>query len=100
MKIQIDTIQKIIKLETNENLGIFFDYLGQILPDGLWREFKLETSSQIVWTNPIIWRDIWVRPYTTPWIPTQPWITCQTQNDIASSNSQLQLKSGVYNVEC
>lgn len=80
MKIQIDTTQKVIKLESSENLGELIETLETMLPEGLWKEFKLETNTTIAWTNPIIWRDIYVKPYINPVLPynpypTYPWIT-------------------------
>lgn len=105
MKIQIDTTQKVIKLESSENLGEFFIAIQQMLPNDLWKDFKIETNTHIVWLNPIIWRDIYVQPriqpLVVPWItqpiqpspyPATPWITCG--NDIP-----YQLQSGSYNVE-
>ena len=97
MKIQIDTIAKVIKLESSENLGELVKALAEMLPNDLWKGFKLETNTVITWSNPIIWRDIYVPPVTpyyptTPWYPnTTPWITWQAD--------KYQLCSGVYNVE-
>ena len=111
MKIQIDTTNKTIKLETSENLGEFFTAIEQMLPNGLWKEFKLETNTVITWVNPIRWRDIYIQPYiqpvTYPWItqpitpnpyPTTPWITYGGQE--TSEIKMQHLQSGVYNVEC
>ena len=106
MKIQLDTTAKVIKLESSENLGELITALEQMLPNGLWKEFKLETNTTITWTNPIIWRDIYVEAYRsiplTPYIPTYPysptpWITYETA---ISSTVECKLNSGVYNVEC
>jgi hypothetical protein len=91
MKIQIDTIQKIIKLESSENLGEFFNVLKQMLPDDLWKEFKLETNTIINnWNTPIIWKTY--PDYIHPWNPCTPWITY-------SSASPNYLTNGLYNID-
>ncbi len=108
MKIQIDTTQKVIRLESSENMGKFFTAIQQMLPNDLWKDFKLETNTTIQWINPIIWRDIYVQPImqpiTYPWItqpmtpyPTMPWIT---YGGSETSEIKMQhLKEGCYNVQ-
>ncbi len=100
MKIQLDTTNKTIKLESSENLGDFFKAIKQLLPNDLWKEFTLETNTTITWSNPIIWKYydyipqpyIYPHPITTPYIYphpittpniyphpiTTPWITYST----------------------
>lgn len=93
MKIQIDTTNKTIKLETSENLGEFMKALEQMLPNCLWKEFKLETNTTINWGTPIIWKtypDYPCTPY--PYTPYRPWITYTTGNNYT-------LCSGTYSVE-
>ena len=86
MKIQLDTTAKTIRIEEPVNLGEFIELLDkQILPDGHWKEFKLETQTIIGWVNPVIINPINPCPY--PWYD-QPYYT---------TNSQL--VSGVYNVD-
>ncbi len=60
MKINLDYDRKIIGLESNTNLGEFFEKITKILPD--YKEWSLNTNTQIVWNNPI----------TIPYIPTYP----------------------------
>lgn len=98
MKLQLDTTNKIIKVEEKVNLGEFIELLEQqILPNGKWKEFTLETKTIINWTNPvIIERDRpFIQPYVPPtYPPLQPWITCSTDNA-----ESYKLKSGMYNIE-
>ena len=67
MKIQIDTTLKTIKLETSENLGEFFKALELMLPNDLWKEFKLETNTIINWNTPIIWQTDRMKGRTQSW---------------------------------
>ena len=99
MKIQIDTTQKVIRLESTENLGEFVTAIEQMLPNGLWKEFKIETNTTIQWINPIVWRDIYrPQPYF-PTYPSYPWITCGTNNGYSNGPVSMQLKGGVYSIE-
>lgn len=96
MKIQIDTTKKIIKIEEKVNLSELFNLLEQLLPNGLWEDFTLDVNTTVTWSNPIIWRDIIVRPIT-PIVPTyptypQPWITCESTGATSCVN-------GIFNVE-
>ena len=52
MKIQIDTQEKVIRLEADENFGVFMDAIKKLLPNGAWKEYTLETNSIIYWNNP------------------------------------------------
>lgn len=65
MKIQLNTIEKTIKLEENIKLGELFSKLEEMFPDLTWREYTLETGCTIVWNNPI---------QITPILPQQPYI--------------------------
>jgi hypothetical protein len=92
MKLQLDTTSKLIKVEETVNLGEFTEALERLLPDGKWKEFKLETQTVINWSNPIVIEPY--IPYTPPWWQ-QPWITY----DINGTQTNYSLNSGVYNVE-
>ena len=92
MKLQLDTTSKLIKVEETINLGEFIEALERLLPNGKWKEFKLETQTVINWSNSIVIEPY--RPYTLPWWQ-QPWITYDS-NRIQADYS---LNSGVYNVE-
>lgn len=113
MKIQIDTIQKKIILQEEVNLSDFFDAIQNFLPDGLWKEFKLEINVINNWINPI---NI---PYTPiyptspnpfplqpswppicPASPNYPWITyCSTGVNDSGVTFTSSLNAGTYNVE-
>lgn len=43
MKIQLDTTNKTIKVEESVKLQELTDALEKLLPNGEWKEFKLET---------------------------------------------------------
>jgi hypothetical protein len=91
MKLQLDTTSKLIKVEEIVNLGEFTEALERLLPDGKWKEFKLETQTVINWSNPIVIEPY--TPYTRPWWE-QPWITYDTNG----TQADYSLNSGVYNI--
>lgn len=83
MKIQIDTQKRTIKIEEAVNFGELIEGLERLLPNGLWKEFKLEPYIITNWCNPI------VIDRTLPSAnPFYPW-----QQPIITYNS------GVYNVD-
>jgi hypothetical protein len=101
MKMQLDTTNKLIKVEGTVNLGEFMEILKKLLPDGKWKEFSIETQTYINWVNPIV-----INPYEpcpTPW----PWwdqtwvVSCDGTTENTTNYTFLPnfLKSGVYNVE-
>lgn len=103
MKLQLDTTQKVIKVEEAVNLGELIDLFERLLPNGLWKEFKLETHTVINWTpTPII-----ISPYTPPFpqYPTYPWVTygdLSTGTGTAvggDGHNNLTLNNGVYSIE-
>ena len=53
MKIQIDTTAKTLKIEGTADLSELFDTLENILPNGGWKTYKLETNTIIKWESPI-----------------------------------------------
>jgi hypothetical protein len=73
MKIQLDTTKKIIKIEETVNIDELIKLLKKLLPDGLWKEFKIETQTITNWTSPI-YIERW-EPYT-PWPWYNPVIYC------------------------
>jgi hypothetical protein len=93
MKLQLDTTNKIIKIEEVINLGEFMEMLENLLPCDKWKEFKLETQTVINWNNPIIIEPYYPKP-SIPWYD-QPWITY----DANGTTINYDLNSGVYNVE-
>ena len=68
MRLQLDTKEKVIRLEESVNLAEFFENIKELLHDGSWREYRLETNCTINWATPIV-----VKEY--PYRPTSPWIT-------------------------
>ena len=99
MKLVLDTTNKTIKIEESVNLGELTETLERMLPLGLWKEFTLETNTQIVWSNPIIIRDYpyIINPYP---YPTYPWYNPLPQiiySDGITATPQLQ--TGTYCIE-
>ncbi len=99
MKIQIDTTEKIIRIEEIINLGELIKELQLLLPNDLWKEFKIDTQTKILWNDyPITYPEY---PDTTPvpiqpYYPYYPWITW-TSIDGGTTNNLI-LNSGTYNV--
>lgn len=92
MRIQLDTTNKTIKLEDGVNLKEFFSKVQQILPNGEWEDFTLETNTTIQqWANPII-----IKEYPSPYQPVYryPWYTT------TSGRKDYVLCKGEYKVEC
>lgn len=90
MKLQIDTINKVIKIEEKVNIGEFIEKLQSLLPDN-WREFTLECTHIYFNSTPIV-----IDRYHTSETPmhpnTYPWITYCT-------NTGNMLKSGIFDIE-
>jgi len=91
MKIQIDTDAKTIKVENDILLIDFFEKIKNLLPNGLWKEFKLIGGKTVYWHYPNI-------VYTYQYQYKQndhykPWINYGTAGEAINCNS------GVYNVE-
>lgn len=115
MKIKLDTSAKIITIEEQVSIGDFIDMLESILPNGLWREFKIDVNVINNWTSPIVIKEypvyptspnpFPVQPYNPiqPWPTTDPiypypWITCGTSTD-SKTDFTCVLAPGVFNVE-
>ena len=98
MKLQLDTISKVIRLEEKVNLNELYNVLNKLLPQGEWKEFSIETNTTIIWRDPIVY------PYYIPTYPIQklPWITYGTAGspDIQDVQTSYNVNSGVYNIEC
>ena len=83
MKIQLDTSNKIIRVEQNSNFGELIKYLDKLLPKnsplGYWKDFTLETNTVIYnWSSPIVYD--WGYPFYTPTFcpATTPFVTGDT----------------------
>lgn len=78
MKLQINTSEKLIRLEESVKLGELFTQLEELLPDMKWREYTLEIG---------VIHNITVTPLPferyTPKIPEIgfPWITYQVDTN-------------------
>jgi hypothetical protein len=66
MKIQLDTINKIIRVEGTVSLLELSETLERLLPNGVWKTFALECGSTIIWAQPF--------PIYPTW-PYYPWWT-------------------------
>lgn len=88
MKLQIDTVNKTLKIEEAVNLNELIDALDKLFPNQEWKGYKLESTIINNWSNPIV-IDRW--PYNP--YPNYPWITYGT-----STGNELVLTDQVYNV--
>jgi len=107
MKIQLDTEQKTIKLDSDENLGELIRVLNNLLPKNKWKEFEIQTNVNIqTWTNPYI-----IKRVLAPYIPVAPWYYNNTDpvrvlpisydsSVIDTTNKVDGLNVGVFNIEC
>lgn len=85
MKLQFDTTAKTIKIGEPVNIGELIEKLQMLLPNGQWKEYKLEVSVINSWTSPIIIETPIVYPNRPFW--EYPLITYQSD-------------TGYYNVQC
>lgn len=71
MKIQLDTTNKLIKVEEQVSLGELIETLKSLFPDGEWTQYNI-----VPYVNYSPY-PIWVEPYTYPINPwyQQPFIT-------------------------
>ena len=129
MKIQIKITdsQRVISVEEKINFGELINALEKLLPNGLWKEFELETNVTINWGTyqPIVIKEypVWPvypgvpypqpqQPYQpNPWWPSSPiycgdYSVCDNTGDsnsipsFTSNNiSAKDLNQGVYNVD-
>ena len=74
MKIILDTLEKVIKIDESVNLGEFFETLEKILPMGEWKGFKLETNFSInsQWVTPIVLKE-YINPISPIPCPSYPY---------------------------
>ena len=97
MKIQLDTTNKTIKLESDVLFSELIEVLEKLLPKGLWKEFELKTNVTITtWSNPII-----IEKYHEPY-RRYPW---WNDNGTISKNDNItycqanNLVEGKFNIE-
>jgi len=55
MKLQLDTSEKVIKVEEQVNFGELVKTLNKLLPKGEWKTYKLETNTVINWNQYPVW---------------------------------------------
>lgn len=94
MKIQLDTVAKIIRVQETVDLGEFFKAIKDLLPNDLWKGYKLETNTIFNWSYPYI---IYYKDITTP--QPYPWwqpITYTTGDNVGVDYGQ---GTGVYCIE-
>lgn len=65
MKIQINTTEKTIKVDETVSLKELTDELERFLPNGEWKEYKLDVTPVII-TTPYV-------PYIPPTYPHPDW---------------------------
>lgn len=79
MKIQIDTDNKIIKLESKENLGKLIAVISQMLEN--WQEYSIDSNTIINWSNPVVIE----RPCWKPWYERPLWYSsCNTADSLTA----------------
>ena len=55
MILQINTTEKVIKVEETVNFGELVKVLNKLLPKGEWKTYKLETNTVINWNPNPVW---------------------------------------------
>jgi len=98
MKIQIDTTEKVIRVEEKVNLGTLYNYLRKFFPNNEWKKYSIDAHTVIQWGQP------WYIYVDRPYKPYQPWITWYgsdvvTLDDSGTTTRKFEINSGVYNVE-
>ncbi len=91
MKIQLDTVAKVIRVEETINLGEFLKAIKDLLPNDLWKEYKLETNTIINWSYPYY---IYEKRYHYPWL--EPTITYTTGTNMLIDTRK---ENSVYCIE-
>lgn len=104
MKIQLDTENKTIKLESEVELSKLVETLEELLPDGKWREFTLQTNTTITrWDYPVIIRERTLTPwYDQPWYVRSDrgtWSDGSLKTEVTEPKGTYALKAGVFNIE-
>lgn len=90
MKIIVDFDKKTLSLDSDENLGKFFDKINQMFPENTWKEFTLKSNS--VWYSyPTVTYSYYQYPLRTvpsypTWNPT--WIISSGTSSVSSMSGQ------------
>lgn len=100
MKLQLDTENKTIKIESDITLKDLVSTLEKLLP-GEWKSFTLQTHTLIQsWTQPyVIEKHIKYEEY--PWYKRDRihQFYCKTGDNTLQLNTAQSLNTGVYNVK-
>ena len=86
MKIQVDILNKTIKVEGNINFYELSKHIKQFLPDGQWKEYELETNTVINWNTGHVYPTYPIYPSYPTYEPYYPTITCEGI-DFSASNT-------------
>ena len=70
MKIQIDTTEKVIRIEEKVNLMELFNQVQTLLPGGKWEEYDLEVTTTQNGVYPIVIQDPTPFPETWRYVTT------------------------------
>jgi hypothetical protein len=95
MKIQLNTVEKTIAIEDDVVLGEFVDFLKTILPNSIWKEYRLEVKVINNYVNPIVIPYQPYNPYPNPYVPSLPWITMYDSNTVIDT----QTNAGIFNID-
>lgn len=93
MKLQLDTKEKIIRIEGTVNLGELFNQLDNLFPNLEWREYSLEPVQTIInWISPITY------PISPDYPDTHPWITYTDGGGFNVESPDPKYLSEVFNI--
>jgi len=101
MKIQIDTTEKVIRVEEKVNLGTLYNYLRKFFPNNEWKKYSIDAHTTIQWAPYYPYVPIYVeRPYNpyVPWITWYGGVTAIIDGE-GTTTKRFEINSGVYNVE-
>lgn len=102
MKINLDTINKTVGIEDRVKFGEFLDMMKKLLPNGLWKEYFIQSTTEVKWYG---------YPQTVA-VPYIPWggtsITyCSSTGDFTSGDavgfstgSADEIPQGKFQLEC
>lgn len=90
MKLQIDTSNKIIRIEERVNLKELIDNLNKLFPKNSWYEYDLDGSPIYNWSSPIIIEEPYIQPL--PWNPQGPYYGSPINCDVNNSCYNVEFK--------
>jgi len=97
VRIQLDTKNAIIVIEESTNLGELVEILKRLLPNGKWKDFRLEVKKEInLVLEPVIVEYL----YNPKIWGTFPWITYGTNSsNLDGKVTNYCLNSGIFDIE-